>query len=60
MTVVRFPQERCRWPEMGDHLRAPAVVVILPVVRIERMDDVASAETDRVVAAFLDKLRPSD
>jgi len=34
--VVRFPQERCRWPETADALRPPAAVFILPVIHLER------------------------
>lgn len=34
--IVRFPQEQCRWPEPGDHRFAPAEIIILPMVRVER------------------------
>jgi len=34
--LVRFPQERCRWPAPSDQHEPPATIMILPVVRIER------------------------
>lgn len=34
--VIRFPQELCRWPALSDLHHPPAVILILPVVRVER------------------------
>lgn len=35
MTVIRFPQERCSWPDPAVYSQ-PATILILPVVRVER------------------------
>lgn len=35
MTVIRFPQERCSWPDPAVYSQ-PATILIMPVVRVER------------------------
>lgn len=67
--LVRFPQERCSWPDPAVYSE-PAVIIILPVVRIERAIEqcgairldaegirIVSDATDRAVQAFFDQLR---
>lgn len=57
--IVPFPQERCR-RAFGDYRAEPAIVLILPVVRIERdmtMEFLTGPRAGRRIRGSFDELK---